>query len=197
MSMTHEFDAIIAGGGPAGSTTASYLRLRGRNPLVLEREKFPRFHLGESMLPFSNDLYRELGIFDEIDRRYLHKPGARIIHEESGERFTYYFDTAIRDGRPYAYQVPRDDFDRLLLDNSRRLGAEVREETEVRKVTVHADRVDVDARAAGGSAHPAAGSPYTVSAPMFVAATGRDTFMARQDPQLKETDEVITTNVAA
>ena len=130
------YDAVIAGGGPAGSTTASYLRMRNRNVLVLEREKFPRFHLGESMLPWSNDLFKELGLFEEIDRRYIHKPGARFLHEESGTSFTYYFDTAIERGRPYAYQVPRADFDKLLLDNARRLGAEVREQTKIGRAHV-------------------------------------------------------------
>ena len=186
--MQHDFDAIIAGGGPAGSTTASYLRMKGRRPLVLEREKFPRFHLGESMLPFASDLFRELGLFDEIDRRYIHKPGARFIHEESGATFTYYFDCAIDPGRPYAYQVPRGDFDKLLLDNSRRLGAEVREETEVRGVTIGAEGVEVACRDAGGR-------EYTATAPLFVDATGRDAFLATQR-KLKMPDEEITTNVA-
>src|SRR4051812_20136072 len=127
------YDVVIAGGGPGGSSTASFLRQRNRSVLLLEREKFPRFHLGESLLPFSTDLFKELGVFDEIDSRYIHKPGARFIHEESGANFTYYFDCAIEAGRPYAYQVPRADFDNLLLNNSRRLGTEVREETTVRK----------------------------------------------------------------
>ena len=180
-------DVIIAGGGPAGSSTASYLRMRGRNVLLLEREKFPRFHLGESLLPFGNDLYKELGIFDEIDRRYIHKPGARFLHEESGISFTYYFDTAIEGGRPYAYQVPRADFDKLLLDNSRRLGAEVREETTVRKLRVLPTHVEVDAEGPDGA--------FTASAPLFVDATGRDTFLARHWGN-KVADDLITTNVA-
>jgi flavin-dependent dehydrogenase len=181
------YDAIVAGGGPAGSTTASYLRLRGRNVLVLEREKFPRFHLGESMLPCSNDLFKELGLLDEIDRRYIHKPGARFIHEESGASFTYYFDCAIEPGRPYAYQVPRADFDQLLLDNSRKLGAEVREETEVRAVDFRPDGVTVKARGPAGE--------FTADAPLFVDATGRDALLATRY-QLKAPDQDITTNVA-
>ncbi len=181
-------DVIVAGGGPAGSSTASFLRQRGRSVLVLERERFPRFHLGESLLPFGGDLYRELGVFDEIDRRYLHKPGARILHEESGESFTYYFDCAIDAHNPYAYQVPRGDFDQLLLDNARRLGAEVREETSVGKVAFHPDRVEVLARGPDGR-------EFTVEAPMFVDATGRDALVATAH-QLKVPDEAITTNVA-
>ena len=195
------YDAIVAGGGPAGSTTAAFLRKRGRTVLVLERERFPRFHLGESMLPFSNDLFAELGVLEEIDRRYIHKPGARIIDEASGATFTYYFDTAIRDGRPYAYQVPRADFDQLLLDNARRLGAEVREEAEVREVAFLPDRVRVRVRPSpspsepGGEKRGDGGGEYTVEALMFVDATGRDALLATER-NLKAQDELVTTNVA-
>ena len=119
-----DHDVIVAGGGPAGSTTASYLRKAGRRVLVLERERFPRFHIGESLLPFGNDYLKELGVFEEMERRYIRKPGARFTHEESGAAFTYYFDTAIQPGRPYAFQVPRADFDQMLLDHARSLGAE-------------------------------------------------------------------------
>ena len=55
--MTTDFDVVVAGGGPAGSSTANFLRQRKRSVLVLEREQFPRFHIGESMLPFSNEVY--------------------------------------------------------------------------------------------------------------------------------------------
>ena len=94
-----QFDVVVIGGGPAGSSTANYLRQCDRRVLVLERERFPRFHIGESMLPFSNDIWKELGVLETIDATCIHKPGATFIHEESGAEFTYYFDTAIRPGR--------------------------------------------------------------------------------------------------
>src|SRR5689334_18029692 len=128
------YDAIIAGGGPAGSTTACYLRMKGRTVLVLEKERFPRFHLGESLLPFNTDILREIGVYDTMNERYIRKPGARFVHEETDTDFTYYFDTAIEPGRPNAWQVQRSDFDDMLLHRARALGAEVREEVEVRKV---------------------------------------------------------------
>jgi flavin-dependent dehydrogenase len=184
----HDFDVIIAGGGPAGSSTANYLRQKGRSVLVLEREKFPRFHLGESLLPFSNDIWKELGVWEEMNERFLHKPGARFVHEESGAEFTYYFDTAIRPGRPYAFQVKREEFDKMLLDRAAALGAEVREETEVKDVAFAADRVTVTAVGKDGQ-------PYRVRAPLFVDATGRDAFIAGKR-QWKEHDDLITTNVA-
>lgn len=186
--MTYDFDVIIAGGGPAGSSTANLLRQRGRTALVLEREKFPRFHIGESLLPFGNDVWKELGVFERMNEMFIHKPGARFIHEESGAEFTYYFDTAIRPGRPYAFQVKREDFDKLLLDRAIELGAEVREETLVKNVEFLSDGVVVHAVGKDGV-------EYAVRAPMFVDATGRDALMANKK-QLKVHDDLITTNVA-
>jgi flavin-dependent dehydrogenase len=156
--------------------------------LVLERERFPRFHIGESLLPFARDIWEELGVLDEIDRRFIHKPGARFIHNESGEEFTYYFNRAVRPGRPYAYEVPRSEFDHLLLQNARKLGAEVREESEVRDVAIDGDGVRV-------SVQPAGGAEYTATAQVFVDATGRDTLLGSRYG-LKVTDELVTTNVA-
>jgi flavin-dependent dehydrogenase len=186
--MKHEYDVVIAGGGPAGSSTANFLCQRGRRVLVLERERFPRFHIGESMLPFSNDIWKELGVFDKMDATYIHKPGARFIHEESGTDFTYYFDSAIRPGRPYAFQVKRAEFDQMLLDHAASLGAEVRQETRVEDVQFDEDGVTVSATGSDGCT-------YQVTAPLFVDATGRDALMAGRR-QLKTPDGDLTTNVA-
>ncbi len=185
--MKYDFDVIVAGGGPAGSSTANFLRQQGRAVLVLERERFPRFHIGESMLPFSNDIWKELGVLEQLDMRYMHKPGAQFVHEESGTEFTYYFDTAIRPGRPYAFQVKRADFDKLLLDRARELGADVREETAVSDVQVSADGVRVVTTDAAGS--------HEHTAQLFVDATGRDALLAGRR-QLKVHDDRVTTNVA-
>ncbi|HEX6837425.1 MAG TPA: NAD(P)/FAD-dependent oxidoreductase, partial [Polyangia bacterium] len=186
--MKYDFDVIVAGGGPAGSSTANFLRQRKRTVLVLEREQFPRFHIGESMLPFSNEVWRELGVFEKLDAQYIHKPGAKFIHEESGAEFTYYFDKSIRPGNPYAYQVKRADFDKMLLDHAASLGADVRQKTRVDDVAFAADGVTVRASGADGKS-------YEVCAPVFVDATGRDALIAGRR-QLKVVDGEITTNVA-
>jgi flavin-dependent dehydrogenase len=186
--MPFDFDVIVAGGGPAGSSTANFLRQRGRSVLVLERERFPRFHIGESLLPFGNDVWKELGVFEKMDARYIHKPGARFIHEESGADFTYYFDTAIRPGRPYAFQVKRAEFDQMLLEHAASLGAVVREQTRVDEVTFATEGVTVDAVGPDSAR-------YQVRAPVFVDATGRDALIAGRR-QLKVPDGLITTNVA-
>jgi flavin-dependent dehydrogenase len=155
--------------------------------LVLEREQFPRFHIGESMLPFANDIWKELGVFEKMDASYIHKPGAKFVHEESGAEFTYYFDTAIRPGRPYAFQLKRAEFDKMLLDHAAGLGAVVRQQTRVEDVRFGPDGVTVRALGPEG--------PYEVRAPLFVDATGRDALVAGKR-QLKVPDGLITTNVA-
>jgi flavin-dependent dehydrogenase len=185
--MKFDFDVIVAGGGPAGSTTANFLRQKKRTVLVLEREQFPRFHIGESLLPFGNEIWRELGVLEKMDARYIHKPGAKFIHEESGAEFTYYFDNAIRGGHPYAFQVKRADFDTMLLEHAQSLGADVRQQTLVEDVHFDSDGVTVRARGSDGS--------YTVRAPVFVDATGRDALIAGRR-QLKVPDGLVTTNAA-
>jgi flavin-dependent dehydrogenase len=186
--MSHDFDVIVAGGGPAGSSTANHLRQRGRSVLLLEREHFPRFHIGESLLPFGNDVWRELGVYEKMEAHFIRKPGALFVHEESGAQFTYYFDSAIRGGRPYAFQVKRAEFDQMLLDHAASLGAEVRQGTAVKNVDVAADGVTVTAAGPGGAS-------LSARARLFVDATGRDALTATRQ-QLKVPDEVITTNVA-
>ena len=140
------------------------------------------------MLPFGNDIWKELGVFEQMNERFVHKPGARFIHEESGAEFTYYFDDAIRPGNPYAFQVKREELDELLLDRAAELGAVVREQTTVKRVDFSADGVVVHALGADGTT-------YEVAAPIFIDATGRDALVASKQG-LKVHDELVTTNVA-
>lgn len=182
------YDVIVAGGGPAGSTTASFLRKHGRTVLLLEKQAFPRFHIGESLLPCAGEIWDELGLRDEMNARFITKPGARFIHNESGAEFTYYFSRAIRPDHPYAYEVPRGEFDHMLLRRSEALGAEVRYQHEVCDIEFGSDGVRLAVR-------PQAGQKYTASAQVFVDATGRDTFLGTRFG-LKVADDLVTTNVA-
>src|SRR5205085_10150913 len=103
----------------------------GRKVIVLEREKFPRFHIGESLLPFSTQTFDRLGVREKLDQAFIPKYGGEIM-AASGERgVKFYFKDGYRSPRDRAYQVTRSEFDKLLLDHSRENGAEVREETEV------------------------------------------------------------------
>jgi flavin-dependent dehydrogenase len=144
------YDVAIIGGGPAGSTAATLLARAGRRVIVFEREKFPRFHIGESLLPFSIQTFDRLGVRNKLDLTFLPKFGGEIMAACGTRGIKFYFKDGFRSQRDRAYQVTRSDFDKLLLDHSRENGAEVREETEVKVVDFDADRVRIDIENSGG-----------------------------------------------
>src|SRR5258705_12526144 len=138
------YDVAIIGGGPAGSTAATLLAKAARRVIVLEREKFPRFHIGESLLPFSTQAFDRLGVREKLDRTFLPKFGAEIVAACGTKGVKFYFKDGFRTRRDRSYQVTRSEFDQLLLEHSRENGAEVREETEVKNIVLESDRMRVE-----------------------------------------------------
>jgi flavin-dependent dehydrogenase len=146
------FDAIVIGGGPGGSSAATYLRRAGRSVLVLEKENFPRFHIGESLLPCNMTLFREMGVMPALEAAgFPIKYGARfdLANDTLGTRF------AFREGKynaePVAIQVERAVFDHILLKHARAAGADMREGWTVQKFSHDATGVRVDATAPDGT----------------------------------------------
>ena len=133
-------DVAIIGGGPAGSTTATILAKGGFNVHVFEKERFPRFHIGESLLPYNRPLFEELGVLNQIENAgFVVKHGAQF-HIGDGSRSTKF---RFRDGsftdHPTAFQVERSKFDTILLDHSADCGATVWQETSVTNCEVTAE----------------------------------------------------------
>src|SRR5439155_4462837 len=164
------YDVGIIGGGPAGTTAATVLGRAGRRVIVLEREKFPRFHIGESLLPFSMQTFDRLGVREKLDRTFLPKYGGEIVAACGTKGVRFYFKDGFQSHRDRAYQVTRSDFDKLLLDHSRENGAEVREETEVKRIAFTADRVKIDIETS-------AGANETIEARYLLDCSGRQTVL--------------------
>lgn len=125
-------DIIVIGGGPGGCTAATFLAQKGFSVLLLERERFPRFQIGESMLPYSNDIFRRLGIFEELEAGdFTPKYGAEFVTADGKLNTVFRFDTNLAPQYGKTFQVTRSKFDELLLRNAQKNGVEVREETNV------------------------------------------------------------------
>ncbi len=169
-----ELDVAIIGGGPGGSVCAARLASLGRRVVLLERDRHPRFHLGESLLPCSMGVLETLGVLGEVRARFLVKRGARFVDGADPDRSTRYaFAEAFRSTWDHAFQVPRDEFDALLFQRAAACGAEVREQWEVTRPVFDGGRaVGVEARAPDGVMH-------SLRARFVVDASGRTALMTR------------------
>ena len=173
--MEQFYDAAVIGGGPAGSTVATALARAGRSVIVFEKEKFPRFHVGESLLPFTLPIFEELGLAEKIrGAGFQEKYGAFFWNEQSGGTRPVVFAKSWDDKHPMAYQVKRGDFDQLLLRHSEEAGASVREETEIREVLFE------DGRAVGVVARGRGGDDQRIRARVVVDASGQTALLSRK-----------------
>ena len=175
---------VIAGGGPAGSTAATMLRKLGHSVVLLEKTPHPRFHIGESLLPFTMPLLSKIDFMPTMEKAgFVPKWGSRFMLGDGRLANTFYFSDGMTAGGPGAYQVTRSRFDHLLLEHCRGFGTDVREGHVVKEVSVEADRVVVAVQHADGDL-------YSVTGKFFVDATGRDAFMATR-LKLKKMDRVL------
>jgi FAD-dependent halogenase len=149
--MRHGPDVVVVGGGPAGAVNATLLADAGHRVVVLERERFPRYHIGESLLSATLPILDAIGATPAIERHgFLKKPGGTFQWGRQREPWSFWFRED-PGGRPHAYQVVRAEFDQLLLENARAHGADVREEHAVTSIELDAGRPVVHARGAGGA----------------------------------------------
>src|SRR5437899_10084070 len=134
--MTENRDVLIIGGGPAGSAAATMLAGHGHKVLLLEREKFPLYHIGESLLPFTFQPLQRLGLIEKMRRSaFVKKYSVQFISPSGKASQPFYFYTRYdRDTVAQTWQVLRSEFDALLLKNAREKGVTVVEGTEVQQL---------------------------------------------------------------
>lgn len=173
MQETANYDVLIIGGGPAGASAAAVLAEKGHRVLVLEREKFPRYHIGESLLPFTFYPLERLGLIEKMQASaFVKKYSVQFVSQSGKASQPFYFFTRYRADVAQTWQVLRSEFDVVLLDNARQKGAEVREEITVKELMTEGTRV------AGVRAQGKDGQMFEIRAPMTLDCSGREAFSA-------------------
>jgi FAD-dependent halogenase len=188
MQIQTEHDVIVIGGGPAGSTIATLLAKQNRDVLLLESEKFPRYHIGESMVPGVVPILDELEVLDKVDAHgFTKKYGATFVWGQDRAPWDVRFCDRSIAAQKYGstYQVIRSEFDDLLLRHAQSQGVEVREEHKVTNVLFSGDRCQgVEFKDSQGEVHQIK-AKYTVDATGQAAVLGRHLNLVEDDEKLK------------
>jgi flavin-dependent dehydrogenase len=142
--MAEFFDIVIVGGGPAGSTAGTLLAQRGWNVAIFEKEQYPRFKIGESLLPGSLCTFERMGIKEKIDQAdVIVKYGGKIVSACGTRTNRFLFSDVFRCKYPTSYQVERSMFDKLLLDHAAETGCHVFQGVQVTDLGFDSDGVTV------------------------------------------------------
>ncbi len=170
----NNYDALIIGGGPAGASTAAILAGYGHRVLVLEREKFPRYHVGESLIPFTYQPLERLGLIPLMKASAFQKKYSVVFVQPNGRASQpFYFLTRYdKETVAQSWQVLRSEFDLMLLNHARSKGAEVIEEISVKELLKEGDRV------IGVRAQQKNGEFVEYFAPITLDCTGKEAFTA-------------------
>jgi flavin-dependent dehydrogenase len=170
-----QFDVIVIGGGPGGSSSSTFLAKAGRKVLVLEKEIFPRFHIGESLLPYNRAILEELGLTETLNQQgFPRKFGAQFYIANGSKSVKFVFGQGVFTRETETIQVERANFDHILLKNARAKGADVREGWTVTRFEEKIDGVEVHATAPDGQTHH-------FRAAFLIDASGRGNMTGNQE----------------
>lgn len=170
--MSERCDVIVIGGGPGGSATAKFLADANLDVVLMERERHPRFHVGESLLPHSLPILEELGVLEKVQEIGLFKPGAEFISEDGKRQMVFDFGRALTPGPDHAYQVPRAKFDEILFNCARDAGVRAFEEMTATIVSCDDSGAVVTGRLSDGTER-------RFEADFLIDASGRSTVSAK------------------
>lgn len=195
-SEENQYDAIVVGGGPAGSTVAAVLAQHGRKTLVVERADFPRFHIGESLMPETYWVFKRIGMLEKLRKsHFVQKYSVQFVTASGRESAPFYFDDLNPHECSQTWQVLRSEFDQMMLENAEERGATVWRRCNV------VDVIEEKPQGASGSALPRVtgvvvekedGSTVRVAAKVVVDATGTNAMLSRRyrirqpDPELRK-----------
>ncbi len=180
------YDAVVAGAGPGGCSASTYLARAGQRVLALEKEFFPRFHIGESLLPYNGAIFRELGLLPALEAAgFPRKLAAQFMLGHGSHRVRFRFASSKFARESDAFSVERSVFDHLLLKHARACGVDAREGWTVLKTAADDGGVNIEARDPEGKTH-------SFRAKFLIDATGRGNLTATQEglrvihPRLKK-----------
>ena len=184
--MKENYDCIVIGGGPAGSTAAALVAERGYSTMLVEREKVPRFHVGESLMPETYWTLQRLGVLDQMKSRgFVQKMSVQFVGDSGRESQPFFFRQHDPRECSQTWQVERAEFDQMLFDNAAAKGADCYDQTRVMSV------IFAENRAEGVRLTTAAGETQDVRARVVVDATGQHALIANSlglrtdDPDLQ------------
>ena len=169
------YDVAVIGGGPGGAALATFLARAGHRCVIFEQSKFPRYHIGESLIPHTHGIFDRLGLLPQLRASaFPVKHSVRFVSHGGKESVPFYFSETIPGERARTWQVERSQFDTMMLDHARANGVEVHEQTSIDKVLFE------DSRAVGVQIVSADGARSEVRAKVVVDASGRACIIGRQ-----------------
>ncbi len=178
------FDAIVIGGGPAGSTCAYKMAVEGHSVLLLEKAKFPRFHIGESMVSYQTKLLEMMGVLDKIkEAEFVQKSGVEFFTRQTNDLRRQDFNNMAPGQILFAYHFHRARFDKVLLDHAQDTGAQVLQQAEVKKLIFDGERLV-------GVEYEYQGHRHQAKASYVVDASGRAGLIAKHFHLRKMNDKL-------